>query len=93
MKASEKNMKVKELFECRKGCGACCVAPSISSYIPGMADGKRAGIKCIHLDIDSRCLIFDSPSRPKVCIGFKAEFLICGNSREEAMDIMNLLES
>lgn len=27
-------------FECRPGCGACCIAPSISSPIPGMPEGK-----------------------------------------------------
>jgi hypothetical protein len=25
---------------CRPGCGACCIAPSITSPIPGMPDGK-----------------------------------------------------
>ncbi|NYZ53719.1 YkgJ family cysteine cluster protein, partial [Escherichia coli] len=29
-------------MECRPGCGACCTAPSISSPIPGMPDGKPA---------------------------------------------------
>lgn len=31
-------------FECRPGCGACCIAPSISSPIPGMPEGKAAGV-------------------------------------------------
>jgi Fe-S-cluster containining protein len=25
---------------CRPGCGACCIAPSIASPIPGMPQGK-----------------------------------------------------
>ncbi|MGU7695722.1 YkgJ family cysteine cluster protein, partial [Escherichia coli] len=29
-------------MECRPDCGACCTAPSISSPIPGMPDGKPA---------------------------------------------------
>ena len=29
------------------GCGACCIAPSISSAIPGMPDGKPAGVRCV----------------------------------------------
>ncbi|MCC6439509.1 MAG: YkgJ family cysteine cluster protein, partial [Rhodanobacteraceae bacterium] len=26
-------------MSCRSGCGACCIAPSISSPIPGMPNG------------------------------------------------------
>jgi hypothetical protein len=32
---------------CRPGCAACCIAPSISSPIPGMPHGKPAGVRCI----------------------------------------------
>jgi len=28
-------------IDCRSGCGACCIAPSISSPIPGMPNGKQ----------------------------------------------------
>jgi Fe-S-cluster containining protein len=28
------------VLACRSGCGACCIAPSISSAIPGMPQGK-----------------------------------------------------
>jgi len=31
-------------MECRPHCGACCTAPSISSPIPGMPNGKMSGI-------------------------------------------------
>jgi len=79
-------------MECRENCGACCIAPSISSPIPGMPDGKPAGTRCIHLTKDLMCGIFNSPLRPKVCAGFKAEELICGSSREEALEIMGSLE-
>ncbi|MFO7658408.1 MAG: YkgJ family cysteine cluster protein [Bacteroidales bacterium] len=75
-------------MECRKGCGACCIVTSISSAIPGMPDGKPAGVRCIHLTDDYRCKIFYSPQRPKVCDQFKAEEMFCGKTREEA--IMNL---
>lgn len=27
-------------MDCRPGCGACCIAPSITSPIPGMPHGK-----------------------------------------------------
>ena len=40
---------------CRPGCGACCIAPSITSAIPGMPLGKPAGVRCVQLDDDNRC--------------------------------------
>jgi len=76
-------------MECRENCGACCIALSISSPIPGMPDGKPAGVRCIHLLDDYKCAIFGSPDRPKVCSDFKAEEEVCGKSREEAMRILN----
>ncbi len=79
-------------MECRSGCGACCIVVSISSYIPGMPHGKPAGTKCIHLTKDYRCSIFHSPERPNVCHQFKAEELICGKDRKEAIKIMAELE-
>ena len=36
-------------MDCRPGCAACCIAPSISSPIPGMPHGKPAGVRCIQL--------------------------------------------
>ena len=35
-------------MDCRSDCGACCIAPSISSPIPGMPNGKPANTRCIH---------------------------------------------
>lgn len=78
------------VMHCRKNCGACCIATSISSSIPGMPDGKPAGIKCIHLKEDYSCGIYEQ--RPKVCMDFRAEELVCGNSRQEAINILSLLE-
>lgn len=75
-------------MECRKNCGACCIAASISSPIPGMPGGKPAGIKCIHLMDDMMCALYGKPSRPRVCIDFKPDPDFCGNSREEAMRIL-----
>jgi len=66
--------------------------PSISSPIPGMPHGKPAGVRCIHLTNDFECNIYNSPERPLVCKGFRAEKLICGNSRKEALLIMADLE-
>jgi len=77
-------------MKCRPDCGACCIAPSISSPIPGMPGGKPAGVRCIHLTEDNRCAIYDQ--RPKVCRDFQAEELVCGSSREEALQILSDLE-
>ncbi|MCQ2237103.1 MAG: YkgJ family cysteine cluster protein [Bacteroidales bacterium] len=81
-----------EFMPCRMGCGACCIAPSISSPIPGMPNGKPAGVRCINLTDENLCAIFDSPERPKVCGGFQAEPLFCGETREEALRILSSLE-
>jgi Fe-S-cluster containining protein len=72
-------------------CGACCIAPSISSPIPGMPGGKPAGTVCIHLQEDYSCAIYEQ--RPKVCRDFQAEELVCGTNREEALGILSWLES
>ena len=79
-------------MKCREKCGACCIAPSISSPIPGMPNGKPAGVPCIHLSDDYRCLIFNDQERPKVCDQFKADPEVCGTSREEAMILLGNLE-
>ncbi|MGQ1889836.1 YkgJ family cysteine cluster protein [Thermophagus sp. OGC60D27] len=79
-------------MKCRPGCGACCIAPSISSPIPGMPNGKPAGVPCIHLTDDFQCAIFHSPDRPAVCAGFMPEEIICGKDRLDALKILAELE-
>ncbi|HPT21629.1 MAG TPA: YkgJ family cysteine cluster protein [Bacteroidales bacterium] len=78
-------------MDCRTNCGACCIAISISSPIPGMPDGKPAGVRCIHLLDDNRCALFNDPTRPKVCSVFIPEPEFCGSNREEALKILYLL--
>lgn len=78
-------------MECRKNCGACCIALSISSPLPGMADGKPAGVRCLNLLDDYHCAIYDDPGKPKVCTDFKAEPEFCGSTQEEAMRILDSL--
>jgi hypothetical protein len=70
---------------CRVGCGACCIAPSISSPIPGMPDGKPAGVRCVQLDEANRCRLFGDPARPAVCRSLKPEPSMCGDRNDEAM--------
>ncbi|MFE4110396.1 MULTISPECIES: YkgJ family cysteine cluster protein [Kosakonia] len=72
-------------MECRPDCGACCTAPSISSPIPGMPDGKPANTPCVQLDAQKRCKIFGSPLRPNVCAGLQPSREMCGANREQAM--------
>lgn len=79
-------------MECRVGCGACCVAPSISSPIPGMPEGKPAGVPCIHLTGDGLCGLFGRPERPSVCERFQATEGLCGHSSAEAFKRLSELE-
>lgn len=79
-------------MECRSGCGACCIAPSITSPIPGMPHGKPAGQRCIQLTEDLRCAIFADPRRPAVCGGLQPNTTMCGNNREHAVRWLSELE-
>ncbi|MCF7927459.1 MAG: YkgJ family cysteine cluster protein [Spirochaetales bacterium] len=85
-------MTEKEQFSCRAGCGACCIALSISSPIPGMPEGKPAGVRCVQLSEDNRCALFGEPERPEVCVKLVPSREMCGHSREEAMDNLSELE-
>ena len=77
---------------CRSGCGACCIAPSISSPIPGMPDGKPAGVRCVQLTGDYRCALFGKPERPEVCRRLRPTREMCGANRAEAMAVLSALE-
>ncbi|MER2490919.1 YkgJ family cysteine cluster protein [Catenovulum sediminis] len=80
-------------MQCIPGCGACCIAPSITTPIPGMPHGKAAGERCVQLDENNLCKIFNQPERPKVCSAFTADPAICGDSKESALYIISSLES
>jgi len=79
-------------MKCRAGCGACCIAPSISSFIPGMPQGKRAGERCIHLSDTGLCALFGKPERPRVCAVFQADEAFCGETTEQAIRLLGWLE-
>ncbi|MBE5317015.1 MAG: YkgJ family cysteine cluster protein [Xanthomonadales bacterium] len=79
-------------MQCRTGCGACCIAPSISSPIPGMPQGKPAGVRCVQLDDLNRCRIFGRPERPAVCSALKPEPAMCGADAAEALAWLARLE-
>ena len=77
---------------CRAGCGACCIAPSISSPIPGMPHGKPAGVRCVQLTDDLRCAIFGDSARPACCSGLQPSAEMCGETREHALAWLARLE-
>ncbi|WP_346798434.1 YkgJ family cysteine cluster protein [Halomonas sp. Bachu 37] len=78
---------------CRPGCGACCIAPSISSAIPGMPEGKPAGVRCVQLDANNLCRLFGRADRPAVCERFGFDPHVCGTDRYQAIRILSELES
>jgi len=79
-------------MDCRPGCAACCIAPSISSPIPGMPRGKPAGVRCVQLDAAGRCLIFGRPERPAVCASLAPSPAMCGDSAAQALLYLSRLE-
>jgi hypothetical protein len=73
-------------MDCRPGCGACCIAPSISTL------AKPAGAACRHLDTDLRCAVFGLAGRPACCSGLQPSAEMCGASRDEALAWLAALE-
>jgi uncharacterized protein len=80
-------------MDCRPGCGACCIAPSISSPIPGMPHGKPAGVRCVQLTADNRCAIFGRPERPLVCGRLRPSWPMCGTDASDALSRLDALEA
>ena len=80
-------------MNCRPSCAACCIAPSISSPIPGMPRGKPAGVPCVQLNAQGRCRLFGRPERPAFCASLRPGPDMCGTSRAEAMAILTALEA
>ncbi len=80
-------------MDCRSGCGACCIAPSISTPIPGMPHGKPAGVRCVQLDEANRCRLFGQPDRPAVCARLRPEPSMCGSDRAHALAWLGALEA
>lgn len=54
--------------------------------------GKPAGVRCVQLSEDNRCSIFGKPDRPAVCVSLKPSQDMCGDSREQAMRWLGILE-
>ena len=60
--------------------------------MPGMPNGKPAGVRCLHLTKDERCALFGHPDRPDFCQSLKPQPEMCGSCRSEAMTILERLE-
>lgn len=73
-------------MDCRPGCGACCIAPSISSL------DKPAGVPCVHLDAARRCRLFGRPERPAVCASLQPSPAMCGPDAAHAIRWLTDLE-
>ncbi len=57
-----------------------------------MPHGKPAGVRCVQLTPDNRCLLFGLPERPEVCVRLRPEPAMCGSSAEEALAYLTTLE-
>lgn len=79
-------------MDCRDRCGACCIAPSITSPIPGMPFGKPAGMPCVQLDDAYRCRLFGKPERPSFCASLQPQPSMCGADRGDALAIIDAME-
>ncbi len=57
-----------------------------------MPYGKQSGVRCVQLDEENRCKIFESPDRPAVCAGLKPSEEMCGDSQAQAIRWLLKLE-
>jgi hypothetical protein len=57
-----------------------------------MPGGKPAGVRCAQLTDDNRCALFGSPERPSVCASLRPSAEMCGESNQQALIHLALLE-
>ena len=57
-----------------------------------MPHGKAAGVRCVQLSDDNRCLLFGKPERPAVCVSLCPNAEMCGDSAQSAMIYLSELE-
>lgn len=79
-------------MNCRIGCAACCIAVSISTPLPGMPQGKPAGVRCANLTPDNACSIHGGMNYPAVCGSLSPSLEMCGDSNEYAFAYLAELE-
>ena len=57
-----------------------------------MPHGKPAGVRCVQLSEENRCLIFGKPERPAVCVNLRPTAEMCGDSAQAAIIYLSELE-
>jgi len=57
-----------------------------------MPQGKPAGVRCVNLDSENLCSLYQKAERPEVCIAYTATAELCGSSRDEALKLIAKLE-
>jgi hypothetical protein len=72
-------------MDCRPGRAACCIAPSLSTPVPGMPGGKPAGVPWAQLTAERRCTLFADPRRPAVCARLVPSAEMCRTDAAEAL--------
>lgn len=60
--------------------------------MPGLPQGKPAGMPCPHLDEHMACRLFSLSERPAVCGSLQPSPEMCGPHREHAMVWLTRLE-
>ncbi len=58
-----------------------------------MPNGKPANVRCVQLGDHHECLLFGQPDRPSFCEGLKPAAEMCGDSRQEALLWLGLMET
>lgn len=58
-----------------------------------MPAGKPAGVRCVQLTDDGRCLLFGKPERPSVCLTLRPTAEMCRSSNAEALAYLRWLEA
>jgi len=58
-----------------------------------MPGGKAAGVRCVQLSSDNRCLLFGRAERPAVCVQLQPSGDMCGRTSEEALTLLAKLEA
>lgn len=57
-----------------------------------MPQGKPAGVRCVQLTADNRCLLFGLPERPAICNRLQPAPDMCGETADQALAYLQYLE-
>jgi hypothetical protein len=59
---------------------------------PRYAGRQTAGVRCVQLSADNRCMLFGRPERLAVCVSLRPTAEMCGTTNEEAFIFLTTLE-